>query len=37
MARLRRLASRIRPDTTEVAILRGVLSAVQRMIPGQGE
>ena len=37
MARLRRLASRIRPDTTEVGILRGVLSAVQRMIPGQGE
>ncbi len=37
MARLRRLASRIRPDTTEVAILRGILSAVQGMIPGPGE
>ena len=32
MTRLRRLFSRIRPDETEVAILRGVLTHVERMI-----
>lgn len=30
MARIRRLVSRVRPDQTEVAILRGILSAIQR-------
>jgi tRNA (cytidine32/uridine32-2'-O)-methyltransferase len=32
MARLRRLASRIRPDATEVGILRGILSVIQKRI-----
>lgn len=37
MARLRRLLLRIRPDTMELSILRGVLTGVQNMVWRAGE
>jgi tRNA (cytidine32/uridine32-2'-O)-methyltransferase len=36
MARMRRLFTRIRPDDTEIAILRGALTEIQRML-GRGD
>jgi len=35
MRRLRRLYNRAQPDQREINILRGILSAVERLIPGQ--
>jgi len=36
MARMRRLFTRIRPDDTEIAMLRGALTEIQRML-GRGD